>query len=38
MARKIDNLFGKCRDMALKGEDKLDGINNLIGLAEKCMV
>jgi hypothetical protein len=28
----------KCWDMAQNGEDKFDGINNLIGLAEKCMV
>lgn len=31
-------ILSKCWDMAQNGEDKFDGINNLIGLAEKCMV
>ena len=31
-------ILSKCWDMALNGEDKFNGINNLIGLAEKCMV
>ena len=34
----VRNLFSKCWDMAQSGEDKFDGINNLIGMAEKCMV
>lgn len=34
----VRRLFSKCWDMAQNGEDKFDGINNLIGLAEKCMV
>ena len=34
----VRTLFSKCWDMAQCGEDKFDGINNLIGLAEKCMV
>ncbi len=32
------SLFSKCWDMAQNGEDKFEGINKLIGLAEKCMV
>lgn len=31
-------IFSKCWDMAQNGEDKFDGINNLISMAEKCMV
>lgn len=31
-------ILSKCWDMAQSGEDKFDGINKLIGLAEKCMV
>ena len=31
-------ILSKCWDMAQNGEDKFDGINNLIGMAEKCMV
>lgn len=34
----VRRLFSKCWDMAQNGEDKFDGINKLIGLAEKCMV
>lgn len=32
------NLFSKCWDMAANGEDKFDGINKLIGIAEKRMI
>ena len=28
----------KCWDMAQNGTDKFDGINKLIGVAEKCMI
>ena len=31
-------ILSKCWDMAQNGVDKFDGINNLIGLAERCMV
>lgn len=31
-------ILSKCWDMAQSGEDKFDGINNLIGLAEQCIV
>lgn len=31
-------ILSKCWDMAQNGEDKFDGINNLIGTAEKCMI
>ncbi len=31
-------ILSKCWDMAANGEDKFNGINNLIGLAEKCMI
>lgn len=31
-------LLSKCWDMALSGMDKFDGINKLIGIAEKCMI
>lgn len=31
-------ILSKCWVMAQNGEDKFDGINKLIGLAEKCMV
>ena len=31
-------ILSKCWDMAQNGEDKFDGINNLISLAENCMV
>lgn len=31
-------ILSKCWDMAQNGEDKFNGINNLIGMAEKCMV
>lgn len=34
----VRRLFSKCWDMAQSGEDKFDGINILIGMAEKCMV
>ncbi len=32
------DILSKCWDMAQNGEDKFNGINNLIGMAEKCMV
>ena len=31
-------ILSKCWEMAQNGEDKFNGINNLIGIAEKCMV
>lgn len=31
-------ILSKCWDMAQNGEDKFNGINNLIGMAENCMV
>lgn len=31
-------ILSKCWDMAQNGKDKFNGINNLIGMAEKCMV
>lgn len=31
-------ILSKCWDMAKNGEDKFDGINKLIGMAEQCMV
>lgn len=37
-AEDFREILSKCWDMAQSGEDKFDGINNLIGLAEKCMV
>lgn len=37
-AEDFREILSKCWDMAQNGEDKFDGINNLIGLAEKCMV
>ena len=37
-AEDFREILSKCWDMAQSGEDKFNGINNLIGLAEKCMV
>lgn len=37
-AEDFRKILSKCWDMAQNGEDKFDGINNLIGLAERCMV
>ena len=37
-AEDFREILSKCWDMAQNGEDKFSGINNLIGLAEKCMV
>lgn len=37
-AEDFREILSKCWDMAQNGEDKFNGINNLIGLAEKCMV
>ena len=37
-AEDFREILSKCWDMAQNGGDKFDGINNLIGLAEKCMV
>ncbi len=34
----VRDILSKCWDMAVSGEDKFNGINNLIGLAEKCMI
>jgi len=31
-------ILSRCWDMATNGEDKFDGINKLIGMAEKCMI
>lgn len=31
-------ILSKCWDMAQNGDDKFDGINKLIGMAEKCMI
>lgn len=32
------DILSKCWDMAVNGEDKFDGINKLIGMAEQCMI
>ena len=37
-AEDFREILSKCWDMAQNGEDKFNGINNLIGLAERCMV
>lgn len=37
-AEDFREILSKCWDMAQSGEDKFNGINKLIGLAEKCMV
>ena len=37
-AEDFREILSKCWDMAQNGEDKFNGINSLIGLAEKCMV
>ncbi len=37
-AEDFREILSKCWNMAQNGEDKFNGINNLIGLAEKCMV
>jgi len=31
-------ILSNCWDMAVNGEDKFDGINKLIGMAEKHMI
>lgn len=37
-AEDFREILSKCWDMAQNGEDKFDGINKLIGMAENCMV
>ena len=37
-AEDFREILSKCWDMARNGEDKFNGINKLIGMAEKCMV
>lgn len=37
-AEDFREILSKCWDMAQNGEDKFNGINKLIGLAEKCMI
>lgn len=37
-AEDFREILSKCWDMAQKGEDKFDGINKLIGMAEQLMV
>lgn len=37
-AEDFREILSKCWDMAQNGEDKFNGINKLIGMAEKCMV
>lgn len=37
-AEDFREILSKCWDMAQNNEDKFDGINKLIGMAEKCMV
>lgn len=37
-AEDFREILSKCWNMAQNGEDKFNGINNLIGLAERCMV
>ena len=37
-AEDFREILSKCWDMAQNGDDKFDGINKLIGVAEKCMV
>lgn len=37
-AEDFREILSKCWDMAQNGEDKFNGINNLIGMAEKCMI
>ena len=37
-AEDFREILSKCWDMAQNGDDKFNGINNLIGMAEKCMV
>lgn len=37
-AEDFRKILSECWDMALNGEDKFDGINKIIGMAEKCMV
>ena len=37
-AEDFREILSKCWDMAQDGDDKFDGINKLIGMAEKCMV
>ena len=34
----IRNILSQCWDMAQSGSDKFDGINQLIGRVEGCMV
>lgn len=37
-AEDFREILSKCWDMAQNGEDKFNGINKLIGMAENCMV
>lgn len=37
-AEDFREILSKCWDMAQNGDDKFDGINKLIGMAEKCMI
>ncbi len=37
-AEDFREILSKCWDMAQDGDDKFDGINKLIGIAEKCMI
>lgn len=37
-AEDFREILSKCWDMAQNREDKFNEINNLIGLAEKCMI
>lgn len=37
-AEDFREILSKCWDMSQNGEDKFNGINKLIGMAEKCMV
>ena len=37
-AEDFREILSKCWDMAQNGEDKFDGINKIIGIAENCMV
>ena len=37
-AEDFREILSKCWDMAQSSEDKFNGINNLIGMAERCMI
>ena len=37
-AEDFRRILSECWDMAQNGEDKFEGINKMIGIAEKCMV